>query len=141
MSSTATRATVTSSTGKVTSTTDSRFTFDVLRHDGPVLVDFHAPWCRTCQLLDPVLDDLAAAWGDRVRIVRLDIERHPGAAQRHHVQSIPTLALFDHGTERDRLINVVRHQRINDWLHNHIDQHASDPTSGRTDGGSHVHHQ
>ena len=129
----------THSTGQVPPTTDSRFTFDVLRHDGPVLVDFHAPWCRTCQVLEPVLDDLAPTWNDRLRIVGIDIERHPGAAQRHHVQSIPTLVLFDHGIEQDRLINVVRRERIDDWLHDHLDQNASDPSWGRTEGGSHVH--
>lgn len=44
-------------------TTDGRFTFDVLRADGPVLVGFYADWCRSCQLLDPVLDELAETWG------------------------------------------------------------------------------
>jgi len=133
-------STATHSTGKVTPTTDSRFTFDVLRHDGPVLVDFHAPWCRTCQILAPVLDDLAPTWSEQLRIVSIDIERHPGAAQRHHVQSIPTLVLFDHGVEQDRIINVVRRQRIDDWLHDHIDEHTSDPSAGRTNGEPHVHH-
>jgi thioredoxin len=129
----------TSSAGKVTATTDNRFAFDVLRHDGPVLADFHAPWCRTCQLLEPVLDDLAPTWSDRLRIVSIDIERHPGAAARHHVQSIPTLVLFDHGIEQDRLVNVIRHERISDWLHHHIDQHTSDPSAGRTNGEPNVH--
>lgn len=123
-------STDTALTGKVTSSTDSRFTFDVLRQNVPVLVDFHAPWCRTCQLLEPVLDDLAPTWSDRLRIVSLDVERHPGAAARHHVQSIPTLVLFDHGIEQDRLINVIRRERISDWLHHHIDQHTTDPSAG-----------
>jgi thioredoxin len=116
-------STATRELGKVTPTTDSRFTFDVLRHAGPVLVDFHAPWCRSCQLLEPVLAELAASWADGVPIVSVDIERHPGAARRHHVQSIPTLVLFDHGTEQDRLIDVVRRERIDAWLHDHLDPH------------------
>lgn len=101
---------------KPRTTTDGRFTFDVLRADGPILVDFHADWCRTCQLLDPVLDDLAEAWGDRIRIVKLDVEAHPHTATRHGVQSIPTLILFEGGEERDRLVNVIRRQAIEERI-------------------------
>ena len=133
-------STATHSTGKVAPTTASRFMFDVIRHDGPVLVDFQAPWCRTCQVLEPVLEALAPAWGDRLRIVSIDIERHPGAAQRHHIQSIPTLVLFDHGIEQDRLINVVRRERIEEWLHDHIDEYTSDPSAGRSKGERDDHH-
>ena len=97
-------------------TTDGRFTFDVVRVDTPTLVDFHADWCRSCQLLDPVLDELAEAWGERIRIVKLDVETNPHTAARYGVRSIPTLVLFDGGEERDRLVNVIRRQAIEDQL-------------------------
>jgi thioredoxin 1 len=99
-------------------TTDGRFAFDVLRAEGPVLVDFHADWCRPCQLLDPVLDELAEAWGGRVRIVKLDVEANPHTAAHYGVQSIPTLVLFEHGEERYRLVNVIRRHGIEDRLGN-----------------------
>jgi len=98
------------------STTDARFTFDVLRADSPVLVDFHADWCRSCQLLDPVLDELAEAWGERIRIVRLDVERNRATADRYGVKGIPTLILFERGEERDRLVDVIRRRAIEDRL-------------------------
>jgi thioredoxin 1 len=97
-------------------TTDARFTFDVLRADAPVLVDFHADWCRPCQLLDPVLDELAERWGGRIRIVKLDVEANPHTADRYDVKGIPTLILFDSGEEQDRLVNVIRRQAIEDRL-------------------------
>jgi thioredoxin 1 len=93
-------------------TTDARFVFDVLRADGPVLVDFYADWCRSCQLLAPVLDELAEDWGDRVRIVKLDVEANQATAARYGVKSIPTLVVFEHGEERDRMVNVIRRQAI-----------------------------
>ena len=99
-------------------TTDGRFTFDVLRAEGAVLVDFHADWCRSCQLLDPVLDELAEAWGERIRIVKLDVETNPHTAARYGVRSIPTLVLFEDGEERDRLVNVIRRQAIEDRIGN-----------------------
>jgi thioredoxin 1 len=98
------------------STTDARFAFDVLRTDIATVVDFHADWCRSCQLLDPVLDELAEDWGDRVRIVKLDVEANPHTADRYDVKSIPTLILFDGGDEQVRLVDVIRRQAIEDRL-------------------------
>jgi thioredoxin 1 len=97
-------------------TTDARFVFDVLRSDTPVLVDFHADWCRSCQLLEPVLDELAVAWGDRIRIYKLDVDANPATAERYGVKGIPTLILFDGGTERERLVNVIRRQAIDERI-------------------------
>ena len=98
------------------STTDARFAFDVLRAATPTLVDFYADWCRSCQQLDPVVDELAQEWGDRVRIVKLDVEANPHTADRYGVKSIPTLILFDGGQERDWMVNVIRRQPIEDRL-------------------------
>ena len=98
------------------STTDARFTFDVLRADRPVLVDFHADWCRSCQVLEPVLEELAEEWGDRVRIMKLDVEANPHTADRYGIKGIPTLILFDGGIEQERLVNVVRRKAIEERL-------------------------
>jgi thioredoxin 1 len=103
-------------TSRPHSTTDARFTFDVLRANTPTLVDFHADWCLSCQLLDPVLDKLAEEWGDRARIVKLDVEANPHTADRYGVKAIPTLILFDGGEERDRMVKAIRRQAIEDRL-------------------------
>jgi thioredoxin 1 len=103
-------------TARPHSTTDARFTFDVLRANIPTLVDFHADWCRSCQLLDPVLDELAEGWGDRAQIVKLDVEANPHTADRYFVKAIPTLILFDGGEERERMVDVIRRQAIEDRL-------------------------
>ena len=63
--------------GKPSATTDARFRLDVLKANGPVLVDFYADWCRPCQLLSPLLDQLAAEWAGRLKVVKLDVERNP----------------------------------------------------------------
>jgi thioredoxin 1 len=62
---------------KVLTTTASKFHFDVLTSDGPVLVDFYADWCSMCRHLSPVLDDLAHAWGDRLKVVKVDVRSTP----------------------------------------------------------------
>lgn len=103
-----------------TRTTDGRFAFDVLRQNGPVLVDFYASWCPSCQHLEPVLDELARDWAGLVRIVKLDVERNRATADRYDVRGIPTLILFESGVERHRLVNVVKRQRIEDELNDHL---------------------
>lgn len=92
--------------------TDATFPFAVLRAAQPVLVDFYADWCRSCQQLAPVLDELAADYDGRVKVVKLDVERHPATAERLGVRGIPTLVLFDRGEERWRLVNVTRKATI-----------------------------
>jgi thioredoxin len=106
--------------GKPARSTDGRFAFDVLRHDGPVLVDFYASWCPSCQHLEPVLDDLAREWAGLVKIVKVDVERYRATADRYGVRGIPTLILFEGGVERHRLVNVVKRQRIEDELSDHL---------------------
>jgi thioredoxin 1 len=97
-------------------TTDARFRFDVLNTDGPVLVDFYADWCRPCQLLAPVLDELAADRAGQLEVVKVDVERNPGASKTYGIQSVPTLVLFDHGVEQARFVNVIRRAALDERL-------------------------
>lgn len=105
---------------KAASTTDARFRFDVLRSELPVLVEFGADWCRPCQLIAPVLDELAAAWEGRIRVVKVDIERDPATAERFGVRSLPTLIYFEAGVEIDRLVGVIRRRTIQDRIESHV---------------------
>lgn len=107
-------------TSKPIRTTDGRFAFVVLRQDGPVLVDFYASWCPSCQHLEPVLDELARDWAGLVRIVKLDVERNRATADRYGVRGIPTLILFQGGVEQHRLVNIVKRQRIEEGLGDHL---------------------
>lgn len=101
---------------KPTATTDARFRFDVLNADGPVLVDFFADWCRPCQLLSPVLDQLAADHAGTLKIIKLDVERNSATADAYGIRSMPTLILFDHGNERARFVNLIRRAAIEERL-------------------------
>jgi thioredoxin 1 len=106
---------------KVLTTTASKFHFDVLTSDGPVLVDFYADWCSMCRHLSPVLDDLAHAWGDRLKVVKVDVEKHTSLLERFAIRKVPTLILFDHGSERFRLVEVARRAPIEAQLVEHFD--------------------
>ena len=67
---------------------------DVISGNQLVLVDFFATWCQPCKMMHPVLDQVKATLGDRIRIVKVDVDQHGITAGRHQVRSVPTLMLF-----------------------------------------------
>jgi thioredoxin 1 len=69
----------------------------VLESPVPVIVDFWAPWCKPCDAIEPHLRSLAEEWGDRVRLVRVDVDAEPGLSSRYGVLSLPTVVLFADG--------------------------------------------
>ena len=79
--------------------TDDSFERDVLQADGPVIVDFWAPWCGPCKAIEPALEEIAGE-SERVELVRIDIDANPRTASRYGVLSIPTVTLFDGGEAR-----------------------------------------
>ncbi|NIA13277.1 MAG: thioredoxin [Nitrospiraceae bacterium] len=73
---------------------------------GTVLVDFWAPWCAPCRMQAPILDTVAKKMGDAAKIVKVDVDSNPAAAQQYGVQSIPTLVLLVNGVEVRRFVGV-----------------------------------
>lgn len=78
--------------------TDQNFEEKVLKSQVLVLVDFHAPWCGPCKLLDPVLDELANEYSGKVTIGSLDVDNNPQTAGKYGVMSIPTVLFFKNGS-------------------------------------------
>jgi thioredoxin 1 len=88
----------------VRETSDAAFELDVLRAEGPVVVDFWAPWCKPCKAIEPILEALAAEHG--LGLVRLDIDEHLGVPSRYGVLSLPTVILFEGGEPRSTVIGA-----------------------------------
>ncbi len=86
----------------------SEASFDEILAAGtaPLLVDFWAQWCGPCKLVEPVLEEMAAIHGDRLAVVRCDVDENPGLALRYGVMSMPTLLLFRDGEPVLRLVGA-----------------------------------
>jgi thioredoxin 1 len=83
--------------GTTKAVTDATFTDEVLMSSTPVLVDFWAEWCGPCLRVNPVLEEIAREMGDKVKIVKLDIDANPNTARDYRVMSVPTLTVFKGG--------------------------------------------
>ena len=80
--------------GNTRTVTDATFASDVLGSDKPVLVDFWAEWCGPCKMIAPVLEEIAKEHGDKLRIVKLNIDENPETAREYGIMSIPTMSVF-----------------------------------------------
>lgn len=79
----------------------------IIQSETPVLFDFHATWCGPCRAMIPVLDELQAELGERVRIVKIDVDEHTDLAVRLQVMGVPTFMLYRNGQELWRQAGVM----------------------------------
>ena len=87
--------------------TDDNFEQEVLKSDGPVIVDFWAPWCGPCRVLGPVVEELARDFEGQAKVGKVNVDESPRTAQRFGVRSIPTVLFFQNGELVDSVIGVV----------------------------------
>ena len=92
--------------------TEQNFEQEVLKASGPVLLEFGAVWCGPCKQLEPELAKLGSEWGDKVRLVKADVDESPNLTMKFGVMGVPTIILFVGGQAKGRLTGYQPRQRI-----------------------------
>jgi len=85
---------------------------DLIAGSQPVLVDFYATWCGPCKAMQPILEDAAKQLGDKVKIIKVDVDKNPAAANNYQVKGVPTLILFRNGKILWRQSGVVQTSQL-----------------------------
>ncbi len=92
------------------------FKEDVLNQTLPVLVDFYADWCGPCKMVAPVLEELEAEYGDKIKIVKVNIDKEIELAREYRVATIPTMMVFENGELRDSVIGYRSKEELVELL-------------------------
>jgi thioredoxin 1 len=99
--------------GKVS---DANFEAEVLKSTSPVVVDFWAEWCGPCKMIAPALEEISGSVGEKVKIVKLNVDENPETAQKYGIMSIPTLLMFKNGEIAKRQVGAQPKQKLEQWI-------------------------
>lgn len=95
---------------------DSSFDAEVLQSEKPVLVDFWAPWCGPCRAIEPLVEELAEAFGDKFKFTRCNVDENPVTPAKYGIKSIPTLIFFKEGKVLDKIVGIVPKSKLEEII-------------------------
>ena len=99
---------------------DTTFDAEVLKADGPVLVDFWAEWCGPCKMIAPILDDVSKDYAGKLKVAKLNIDENPGTPPKYGIRGIPTLMLFKNGNVEATKVGAVSKSQLTAFIDSNL---------------------
>ncbi|HEY5602253.1 MAG TPA: thioredoxin TrxA [Gammaproteobacteria bacterium] len=99
---------------------DDTFEDEVIKTEGPVLVDYWADWCGPCKMIAPILDEIANEYKDRIKIAKLNIDENPATPPKYGIRGIPTLMLFKGGNVEATKVGAVSKSQLTAFIDSNI---------------------
>ena len=104
----------------VVSITDSEFETEVLKAEQPVLVYLWASWCGPCRLVSPSIDWAADTYGDKLKVIKMEVDPNPDTVKNYHIEGVPALLLFKNGELTQFHEGAMNKQKIGSMIEAHL---------------------
>ena len=104
----------------IVNVSDATFEEEVLNSDVPVLIDYWAEWCGPCKMIGPVIEELAAEYGDKIKIAKLNIDENPVTPPKYGIRGIPTLMLFKDGNVEATKVGAVSKSQLAEFIDSNV---------------------
>ena len=96
--------------------TDDNFDGEVLKSDKPVLIDFWAPWCGPCKAIGPIVEEIAGAYQEKVKVMKVNVDESAKVASTYGIRSIPTLMMFKNGKLADTHVGLMPKEKLEEFI-------------------------
>jgi thioredoxin 1 len=102
--------------GDIINVTDANFEEEVLKAEGPVLVDYWAAWCGPCKMIAPILEEISKEYDGKLKIAKLNIDENPDTPRKYGVRGIPTLTVFKNGNVEATKVGALSKSQLTAFL-------------------------
>jgi thioredoxin 1 len=99
---------------------DQSFEQEVINSDVPVLIDYWAEWCGPCKMIAPIIEEIAAEYGEKIKIAKFNIDENPETPPKYNIRGIPTLMLFKNGNVEATKVGAVSKSQLAEFIESNI---------------------